>query len=121
MLGLQGNVDASVEISNKVAPLEIKTGKVSAGISHRAQTTLYAILMSDRHDKSSIDYGLLSYINADIQKVDLIWEDIRAMLIQRNLVAYYLNSQMKLPEVINDRIKCNYCGYANHCMVNHKV
>lgn len=53
--GLKGMIDASVEMKlspNKkvlAVPLELKTGKASRFISHRAQTMLYTLLMGDRY------------------------------------------------------------------------
>lgn len=55
--GLKGNVDATVQAitvdgaSQKTltVPLELKTGRNSAVVSHRAQTMMYTLLMSDRY------------------------------------------------------------------------
>jgi DNA replication ATP-dependent helicase Dna2 len=57
MYGLKGNVDATVQIvySDGVedkaltVPLEVKTGKKDTNHSHRAQTALYTLLISDRY------------------------------------------------------------------------
>lgn len=53
--GLKGMIDAAVEMTfwpnskTLIVPLEIKTGKSSRFVSHRAQTALYSLLMSDRY------------------------------------------------------------------------
>lgn len=67
MFGLKGNADACVAFSDPnirnsgnnnnnnsriIGPLEIKTGKVSTEGSHRAQTTLYSLLMKDHYRKA---------------------------------------------------------------------
>lgn len=55
--GLKGMIDVSVEMKMQpnakvlTVPLELKTGKSTRFISHRAQTTLYILLMSDRYGK----------------------------------------------------------------------
>jgi DNA replication ATP-dependent helicase Dna2 len=57
MYGLKGNVDATVQIvyndgtEDKVltVPLEVKTGKRDTNHSHRAQTALYTLLISNRY------------------------------------------------------------------------
>lgn len=55
--GLKGMIDVSVEMKMQpnakvlTVPLELKTGKSTRFISHRAQTTLYTLLMSDRYGK----------------------------------------------------------------------
>ena len=60
MYGLKGNIDATVQVTMQdeegertlVVPFEVKTGKNTSSTSHRAQTALYTLLLSDR-------YGLL--------------------------------------------------------------
>jgi DNA replication ATP-dependent helicase Dna2 len=62
MYGLKGNVDATVEVSfndkgdskSLTIPLEMKTGKKDTSHSHRAQTSLYTLLLSDRYGKIRI-------------------------------------------------------------------
>ncbi len=61
MFGVKGKVDATVQSVSKtqqgqyktiVAPLEVKTGK-RQNMSHRAQTSLYNILLSDRYGSAT--------------------------------------------------------------------
>ena len=56
--GLKGKIDISAHIfesgpKSYPAPIEIKTGKnthsSSSGLSHRAQTSLYTLMMNDRY------------------------------------------------------------------------
>lgn len=55
--GLKGNIDATVQVTcredemekNLVVPLELKTGRRDTNQSHRAQTALYTLLLSDRY------------------------------------------------------------------------
>lgn len=55
--GIKGMVDATVEVivapSKRILtiPFELKTGKASRFISHRAQTILYTLLLSDNYSK----------------------------------------------------------------------
>lgn len=57
MYGLKGNIDATVQVTcredkmekNLVVPLELKTGRRDTNQSHRAQTALYTLLLSDRY------------------------------------------------------------------------
>jgi DNA replication ATP-dependent helicase Dna2 len=56
MYGLKGNIDATVQVAMRddegdrllTVPFEIKTGK-NESASHRAQTALYTLLLSDRY------------------------------------------------------------------------
>ena len=55
MYGLKGKIDATVQVSmideagerTLTVPFELKTGKDNA--SHKAQTALYTLLLSDRY------------------------------------------------------------------------
>ena len=57
MFGLKGNIDATVQVTEKgndgqktlTVPFEVKTGKNVTNASHRAQTALYTLLLSDRY------------------------------------------------------------------------
>jgi len=57
MYGLKGNIDATVQVTMQdetgertlTVPFEVKTGKNSTSASHRAQTALYTLLLSDRY------------------------------------------------------------------------
>jgi len=61
--GLKGVVDASMQAHvieeeklwpvdrSWTLPLEIKTGRSTAELAHRAQTILYTLLMSERYGK----------------------------------------------------------------------
>lgn len=57
MYGLKGNIDATVQVTMQdeegertlVVPFEVKTGKNTSSTSHRAQTALYTLLLSDRY------------------------------------------------------------------------
>lgn len=62
--GLKGNIDATVQVLMKdtgdertlTVPLEVKTGKNNSSVSHKAQTALYTLLLSDRYGRSRSPY-----------------------------------------------------------------
>jgi DNA replication ATP-dependent helicase Dna2 len=66
--GLKGKIDASVQVQvhqrnsrlRRVVPLELKTGKSINNVSHRAQTALYTVMMSDRYGKA-VALSILSW------------------------------------------------------------
>lgn len=70
--GLKGKVDVSAQVEKKTSsgtissvlvPLELKTGKPTKSVSHRAQVSLYTLMMSDR-------YGKMTWLTMnDIHKV----------------------------------------------------
>ena len=57
--GLKGNIDATVQVIMQdtdgertlTVPFEVKTGKNFSSTSHRAQTALYTLLLSDRYGR----------------------------------------------------------------------
>ena len=59
LYGLKGNIDATVQVMLKdgddartlTVPFELKTGK-STNTSHKAQTSLYTLLLSNRYGES---------------------------------------------------------------------
>ena len=59
--GLKGNIDATVQVVMQdkdasrtlTVPFEIKTGRNNSSASHKAQTALYTLLLSDRYGKST--------------------------------------------------------------------
>lgn len=61
--GLKGNIDATVQVCMRddegdrtlAVPMELKTGKNSTNSSHRAQTALYTLLLSDRYGTCSFE------------------------------------------------------------------
>ena len=71
MYGLKGNIDATVQVTMQddqgertlTVPLEMKTGTNSTNVSHRAQTALYTLLLSDRYGKRTVE--LLNKSQAD--------------------------------------------------------
>ena len=69
--GLKGNIDATVQVEMQdeagkrtlTVPFEVKTGR-NVNQSHRAQTALYTLLLSDRYGKlpSRITMSELTYV-----------------------------------------------------------
>lgn len=57
MYGLKGNIDATIQVTmiddegerTLTVPFELKTGRNATNASHRAQTALYTLLLSDRY------------------------------------------------------------------------
>ncbi|WVQ74886.1 hypothetical protein IAR50_004493 [Cryptococcus sp. DSM 104548] len=111
--GLKGKVDASVQtkiakdpskgegVEENVAPLEIKTGRSVGVMAHRAQTMLYTLLMEDRY-RVPVPAGLLYYSQSDtILRVEAKPIEIRALIMARNELAFWLSKQRKVPKHIS--------------------
>lgn len=69
MYGLKGNIDATVQVTCRdgedekhlVVPLELKTGRRDTNQTHRAQTALYTLLMSDRYGELYQEASMAHY------------------------------------------------------------
>ncbi|EZF34348.1 hypothetical protein H101_02103 [Trichophyton interdigitale H6] len=129
MYGLKGNIDATVQIvleeegSQKTltVPLEVKTGKNNTNQSHRAQTALYSLLLSDRYD-INVTFGILYYLEiSKTLRVRAIPGEIRQMIQQRNLLAGYLRQHMELPPMLRNSRLCSPCYAKTSCFLYHKL
>ncbi|KAG0269953.1 Tripartite DNA replication factor [Linnemannia exigua] len=137
MFGLKGKIDASVQVVLKtvdnrnpdsgasmqtlVVPFELKTGKKSNVLSHRAQTTLYTLLMRDRYDVD-VQWGLLLYLKTgDFIRVPAPRDEIRTMLMQRNDMAIHEHAKLTLPPMLQRKQQCGRCFSLSSCTVLHKL
>ncbi|KAJ3063547.1 Tripartite DNA replication factor [Podochytrium sp. JEL0797] len=128
--GIKGNIDASLEVKTQtgrngpvvthIMPLELKTGKSTTAVSHRAQASLYTLMMQDRYDVD-VHGSLLYYLKPkEMIKIPFIRDEIRGLLINRNHLASAITSR-KLPEMVQNVRKCTHCYSLNTCLVYHKA
>ncbi|KAG0338968.1 Tripartite DNA replication factor, partial [Podila humilis] len=132
MFGLKGKIDATVQVTLRgsvgrnigatlTVPFELKTGKKSKVMSHRAQTMLYTLLMTDRYDVD-VRWGLLFYMKTgEFIRVTALRDEIRTIMIHRNNLAIYEERKQALPPMIKDERTCTRCFSAASCMVIHKL
>eukprot|EP00111_Clytia_hemisphaerica_P000398 TCONS_00001102-protein len=132
-LGFKGKVDVSVEVKihkrsrDKIlAPLELKTGKMLSNlgsVEHRAQVTVYCLLMSERHHQP-IDSGLLYYFKTNhLQQVPMPEQEKRAILIKRNDIARRLTlerEEQQLPALSRNKRICKWCPQKQTCLLHFK-
>lgn len=157
--GLKGKLDASVQTIIKPAPLntrlfkkpssppparqapmplEIKTGRATAGMEHRAQTMLYTLLASERYD-ADVTSGLLYYTQSEeVVEVPRARNELRGLIMTRNDMAAWMmkryprgsnEGQSKekdveeafLPPTIDDERACKKCYVLDTCMLYRKV
>ncbi|ORY99917.1 DNA replication factor Dna2-domain-containing protein [Syncephalastrum racemosum] len=125
--GLKGMIDAAVEMTfwpnsrTLIVPLEIKTGKSSRFVSHRAQTALYSLLMSDRYDIGIITGALYYTKTNSIYLIPAERRDLRGLLIARNTLACASNNKHVLPPMIRKLHSCQYCFAKDICLIHHKA
>ncbi|KAJ1814693.1 DNA replication endonuclease-helicase Dna2, partial [Coemansia sp. RSA 2598] len=128
--GLKGKVDLTVLAQYiadgaKVQPFELKTGRATQSLSHRAQVLLYTLLLSDRYDVN-IDAGILYYPRAgEMIQVQRVSNELRALIGGRNEMTQYLKNeghmQRSLPAMCGNEHKCKTCNHQSSCFVLHKA
>ena len=129
MYGLKGKIDVTVETCLQdasrqykyLAPLEIKTSANTRAVGHRAQTSLYVLLLSDRYG-IDIKHGILVYSETgETIRIPKIASEIRDLIIQRNQLALGMYDKSKLPMMINNERMCGMCGLLDPCMIFQRV
>ncbi|KAJ3395007.1 Tripartite DNA replication factor [Entophlyctis sp. JEL0112] len=130
MWGIKGNIDASLEVkiqtgknsvSTHIMPFELKTGKNSAVLSHRAQASLYTLMMQDRYDVT-VHGSLLFYLRSqEMSKIPFIRDEIRGLILNRNKLASALASNALPPLLQNSLRTCTACYALPTCLVFHKT
>ncbi|CAL8464813.1 g4348 [Coccomyxa elongata] len=133
--GLKGMIDASVHLLMQpvpegawqaqqavqacTAPLEFKTGKPHQ--SHRAQVTLYQLLMEERYGEA-IEAGLLWYLNqASPEIVTRSPYEVAGLMMQRNALAARLGREHSLPPMLREERSCSNCFQRSNCALLHKA
>ncbi|PCH37109.1 hypothetical protein WOLCODRAFT_83460, partial [Wolfiporia cocos MD-104 SS10] len=129
-------------------PLEIKTGRATSGMEHRAQTMLYTLLMAERYS-APVPSGLLYYTRSDeVIRVPAVRNEVRALLVARNELAGWMMRRIRgaetrkgkesgvetgendaigmsdesfLPPTIDDAWQCGKCYALDTCMLYRKA
>ncbi|KAM6183104.1 DNA replication ATP-dependent helicase/nuclease DNA2 [Erethizon dorsatum] len=133
--GMKGKIDVTVGVKihrgckaqYKIMPLELKTGKESNSIEHRAQVVLYTLLSQER--RVDPEAGLLLYLKTgQMYPVPAKHLDKRELLKLRNQMVFSLlhrtsksatekaKTQLaSLPQIIEEEKICKYCSQMNNC------
>ncbi|KAL6651284.1 hypothetical protein ACP70R_010209 [Stipagrostis hirtigluma subsp. patula] len=134
--GLKGIIDASIRSrvdscnggSERIMPLEFKTGKGTSGqtaVEHSAQVILYTLLMKERYLNKDIDLGLLYYLHTDqtlgikVKRSDLI-----GLIMRRNELATEIlkaSISQSFPPMLQSPSTCNGCRHLTSCTIYHKA
>ncbi|KAK4987635.1 DNA replication endonuclease-helicase Dna2 [Elasticomyces elasticus] len=127
--GLKGNIDATVQVRMQdeeggrtlTVPFEVKTGKNTSNASHRAQTALYTLLLSDRYDVD-VAYGVLYYLETSAtSRIPAVRNELQHMVMQRNELASYVRERLQLPPMLQEPFKCGRCYAKTSCFIYHKL
>uniref|UniRef100_A0A8C4Q3P1 DNA replication ATP-dependent helicase/nuclease DNA2 n=1 Tax=Eptatretus burgeri TaxID=7764 RepID=A0A8C4Q3P1_EPTBU len=126
--GLQKNRVATLEA---VLPLELKTGRESNSLEHRAQVILYTLLSQERRTEPGL--GLLLYLKTGVMHpVPAQRLDLRELIKIRNQIAHHLVNPVEwrpstaqevhpssLPPIILDQGTCQRCSQLRNCALVH--
>ena len=155
-LGIKGKVDLTVQVrkigekSDKILPLELKTGRPSGSAEHRGQVILYSMMMSER--RPDPESGLLLYLRtSSMQEVKAGIHEMRGLVQLRNSLAshigddfevisialkrkkntftfsitivfsYFRSFPQDLPPPINAKRACKECAHLTSCAVYQKL
>ena len=132
--GLKGfldvTVNARVEQSHHIVPLEVKTGKFKSD-AHRVQGLIYTLLLSDKYD-IPVDFFYLLYTTEEqMTSIPRLTNIMRDIMMIRNMLAISLKHRLSeikdfkyidfhLPPMTNTEL-CNKCFNKTQCMVLHKL
>jgi DNA replication ATP-dependent helicase Dna2 len=74
-------------------PFEIKTGRATAGMEHRAQTMLYTLLLSER-TSTPVPSGLLYYTQTEeVMEVPAARNEVKSLIGVRNSLAGWVSKR----------------------------
>jgi len=131
-LGIKGKIDLTVGVSGsqRILPLELKTGKPSFSAEHSGQVMLYSMMSRDR--RADPGSGLLLYLrSSNMVEVPCGRNEERGLLQLRNqLVAYTSQvakasdgavSSLVLPEPIDFEKACSKCDFLEVCATYQKI
>uniref|UniRef100_A0A671L0Q7 DNA replication ATP-dependent helicase/nuclease n=1 Tax=Sinocyclocheilus anshuiensis TaxID=1608454 RepID=A0A671L0Q7_9TELE len=131
--GLKGKIDVTAGVrihrrgrrpTERIVPLELKTGKESNSIEHRSQVILYTLMSSAR--RCDPEAGFLVYLKTgSLHPVVGNHMDRRELVKIRNSLAHHIgNSLVKvdgrsqmapLPAIESDKQACKYCPQKRNC------
>lgn len=123
MYGIRGLIDVTVETCIKdskfdgrfVTPLEIKTG-ARENLLHRAQTSLYTLLIKERYGIDSEFFLLLYSKLKEMRKHEINLVDLKLLINIRNRISLFLREKRReLPPLLRQS-KCDGCFALEACM-----
>ncbi|KAJ3234104.1 Tripartite DNA replication factor [Chytriomyces hyalinus] len=127
--GIKGNIDASLEVkiqtgnrrsSTAIMPFEIKTGNSTTALNHRAQASLYTLMMQDRYD-IDVSGSMLYYMKTgEMIHIPFHRDEARGLIINRNRLARSVTART-LPGMLQNSHACTRCYSLNTCLVYHKA
>lgn len=125
--GLKGKIDVTGLVrchdrrtnstSDKIIPLELKTGNPNLSPSHAAQVSLYSLMIEDRY--AVTDQGFVIYLKdkAAMHNVVLTHNIKRDLIQRRNQINYHMKSHFFGPDMIDQTRMCSNCERVTECIL----
>uniref|UniRef100_A0A673GAX9 DNA replication ATP-dependent helicase/nuclease n=1 Tax=Sinocyclocheilus rhinocerous TaxID=307959 RepID=A0A673GAX9_9TELE len=137
--GLKGKIDVTAGVrihrrgrkpTERIVPLELKTGKESNSIEHRSQVILYTLMSSAR--RCDPEAGFLVYLKTgSLHPVVGNHMDRRELIKIRNSLAHHIGNKLikvdgrsqmaPLPAIVSDQQACKYCPQKLNCAVYNRA
>lgn len=129
--GLKGKIDVTGVvrihdkknkiISDKIVPLELKTGNPNLSSSHAAQVSLYSMMIEDRYCETNQGFVIYLKNKASMVNVPLTTNIKRDLIQRRNQVNFFLKNHMIGPEMLNQARVCTNCERVTECILMSKI
>lgn len=122
-LGIKGKIDlVMINGRSEEYPVELKTGKKTDSVAHRAQTLYYVLLL---HFASEANLSLeerqayLAFLRTDeLVPVKVKWTELRQLIATRNRVIQHLlqpSSWLPAEEPCQNKFICQMCPFEGIC------
>ncbi|MEM4259957.1 MAG: CRISPR-associated protein Cas4 [Candidatus Woesearchaeota archaeon] len=125
-LKLRGIIDQVKITKKEIIPYELKTGSApSTGVwpSHRFQIGSYILLLNDKHGKTNT--GFIKYLDINSERSVAMNPFLREEILSTRDKIFEFQKTKEIPEIINDKKKCQVCELAPICynkkLVQNKI
>lgn len=125
--GLKGKIDVTGLVrvhdkrnnntSDKIIPLELKTGNPNLSSSHAAQVSLYSMMIEDRYAETNQGFVIYLKDRAAMHNVQLTHNIRRDLIQRRNDMNHNLKSYFYGPEMLNQSRVCSNCERLTECIL----
>lgn len=125
--GLKGKIDVTGSVrtydkqtnssSDKIIPLELKTGNPNLSSSHAAQVSLYSMMIEDRYAETNQGFVIYLKDKAAMHNVVLTHNIKRDLIQRRNQINFYMKSHFVGPDMIDQTRICSNCERVTECIL----
>lgn len=125
--GLKGKIDVTGSVrtydrrtnstTDKIIPLELKTGNPNLSTSHAAQVSLYSMMIEDRYAETNQGFVIYLKDKAAMHNVLLTHSIKRDLVQRRNQINFAMKSNFFGPDMIDQTRMCANCDRLTECIL----